>query len=179
MQKTQTTSLFFVLCAGLALSACAKSEHAAAPAAKPSTPQAEPPRTETATGTRYGSPLSSKEAVAAATVLTDPVKYNDQEIKLTGQVGGVCQNKGCWMTIATGEPGGQSVRVTFKDYGFFVPKDSMGKQATVEGRFRVTMLSQEEAQHYADDAAKAGAKPQKIDGPQKTLALVATGVELR
>lgn len=138
--------------------------------------KAAPP--ETAPG-HFGAPLSDKAAVAASAVLADPAKYDGQELKLTGQVGGVCQKKGCWMTIGGGEPGAPTVRVSFKDYGFFVPVDSMGKQATVEGRFQVKTISQGEAQHYADDARKAGAPKQVVDAPQRTLALVATGVELK
>ena len=111
-------------------------------------------------------------------MLADPKQYDDKDIKLTGQVSGVCQHKGCWMTIGTGEPGTATVRVQFKDYGFFVPTDCIGKTAVVQGRFKMTTLSVAEAQHYADDAAKAGAAPKKITAPQATLALMATGVEL-
>ncbi len=111
-------------------------------------------------------------------MLADPKQYDDKDIKLTGQVSGVCQAKGCWMTIGTGEPGAPAIRVRFKDYAFFVPRDSMGKTAVVEGRFKLTTLSVAEAQHYADDAAKAGAAPKKITAPQATLAMMATGVEL-
>lgn len=126
----------------------------------------------------FGAALSAASALSAAVVLAEPKKYDDKDIKLQGQISGVCQNKGCWMTLGTGEPGQSTVRVTFKDYGFFVPKDCMGKNAVVEGRFKVTMLSVAQAQHYADDAAKAGAPAQQITAPQPTLALVATGVDL-
>ena len=130
------------------------------------------------TPTRFGAPLSAAPALTAQAVLADPKQYDDKDIKLTGQVSGVCQNKGCWMTIGTGEPGAPAIRVRFKDYAFFVPRDSMGKTAVVEGRFKLTTLSVAEAQHYADDAAKAGAAPKKITAPQATLAMMATGVEL-
>jgi hypothetical protein len=128
--------------------------------------------------TRFGAPLSAEPAISAKDLLADPKKYDGKDIKLTGQVSGVCQNKGCWMTIGTGEPGGTTVRVRFKDYAFFVPKDCMGKTAVVQGHFKLTTLSVAEAQHYADDAAKAGAAPTKVTAPQATLALMATGVEL-
>lgn len=127
---------------------------------------------------KLGAPLSAAPVVTVAAVLADPKKYDDKDIKLTGVVGGACQRKGCWMTVGTGEPGANSVRVTFKDYGFFVPKDSMGRKATVEGHFKMTTMSAAEAQHYADDAAKAGAAAKKVTAPQATLALVAQGVEL-
>lgn len=130
------------------------------------------------TPTKFGTPLSAAPALTAQAVLADPKQYDDKDIKLTGQVSGVCQNKGCWMTIGTGEPGAASIRVRFKDYAFFVPRDCIGKTAVVEGRFKLTTLSVAEAQHYADDAAKAGAAPKKITAPQATLAMMATGVEL-
>ncbi len=128
--------------------------------------------------TKFGAPLSAAPALTAQAVLANPKQYDDKDIKLTGQVSGVCQNKGCWMTIGTGEPGAASIRVRFKDYAFFVPRDCLGKTATVEGHFKLTTLSVAEAQHYADDAAKAGAAPKKITAPQATLSLMATGVEL-
>jgi len=111
-------------------------------------------------------------------VIAEPLKYNDKDIKLTGKVSGVCQKKGCWMTLTTGEPAAPSVRISFKDYGFFVPKDCLGKTATVEGHFSVKTLSVAEAQHFAEDAAKEGTAARKVTAPEHTLALVATGVEI-
>lgn len=116
--------------------------------------------------------------LAATAVLADSSKYDDKDLKLTGTVSGACQKKGCWMTLGSGEPGAQTIRVTFKDYGFFVPKDCLGKKAVVEGHFKVTTMSVAEAQHYAEDAAKEGAPVKKVTEPQKTYAMVATGVEL-
>lgn len=142
---------------------------APAPAADP-TPAAAPGK--------FGEPLSAVAAIAAQDVIADPLKYNDKDIKVTGKVSGVCQKKGCWMTLSTGDPQGQSVRISFKDYGFFVPKDCMGKTATVEGHFAAKTISAAEAQHYAQDAVKEGETARKVTAPQHTLALVATGVEI-
>lgn len=182
----------------LSLGGCNRSEPAAAPppaqaapaaaangaAVAPPSAVAAAPLTATpapkvaAAPAKFGAPLSAEPALTAQVVIADPKKYDDKDIKLTGQVNGVCQHKGCWMTIGTGEPGSASVRVQFKDYGFFVPTDCTGRTAVVEGHFKMTTLSVGEAQHYADDAAKAGTAPQKITAPQATLALMATGVEL-
>lgn len=149
---------------------------AAAPAAPTPTPANE---TAAVPGPgKYGAPLSSAEAVAAKTVIADPVKWNDKDLKLTGKVSGVCQKKGCWMTLSSGDPEAPSVRISFKDYGFFVPKDCMGKTATVEGHLMVKTIPVAEAQHYADDAAKEGSPARKVTAPEHTLALVATGVEI-
>lgn len=139
---------------------------------------AAPANKGTATVARFGAPLSSATAILAQTLIADPMKYDDKDVKITGQVSAACQKKGCWMTIGSGEPGKPTVRISFKDYGFFVPTDCMGKTAVVEGHFKVTSLSAAEAQHYANDAAKPGSPVQKVTAPQRTLSLVATGVEL-
>lgn len=127
---------------------------------------------------KFGAALSAAPVVAVSAVMADAGKYDDKDVKVSGTVSAACQKKGCWMTIGTGEAGSQTVRVSFKDYGFFVPKDCLGKKAVVEGHFKVTTLSVAEAQHYAEDAVKEGAPAKKVTEPQKTYALVATGVEL-
>ena len=52
-----------------------------------------------------------------------------------------CEKKGCWMELAA-DAKGPGVRVTFKDYGFFVPLDSAGRTAKVEGVVKVAELSE-------------------------------------
>jgi len=141
----------------------------AQPAANPAAPAG--------TG-KFGAALSAAPVVAVSAVMADAGKYDDKDVKVSGTVSAACQKKGCWMTIGSGEAGSQTVRVSFKDYGFFVPKDCLGKKAVVEGHFKVTTMSVAEAQHYAEDAAKEGAPVKKVTEPQKTYALVATGVEL-
>jgi hypothetical protein len=68
-------------------------------------------------------------------------------------------------------------RVTFKDYGFFVPTDSAGAQAKVQGTLGVNTLPPERVAHLESEG---GQFPRKnADGSVDELRLVATGVELR
>ena len=46
------------------------------------------------------------------------------------------------------------MRVTFKDYGFFVPKKSAGYIAIVQGEVRKEWVDVETLRHYAEDAGK-------------------------
>ena len=72
-----------------------------------------------------------------------------------------------------GTPG---CRVTFKNYGFFVPTDSAGSQARVQGQVEVDTLPAAAVRHYEEEGAVfAGKQP---DGTAKEVRLVATGVEL-
>ncbi|HVE65156.1 MAG TPA: DUF4920 domain-containing protein [Thermoanaerobaculia bacterium] len=82
----------------------------------------------------------------------------------------VCQNKGCWMVLTEGT---RSVRVTFQDYGFFVPKDIAGKTVVVEGVLSRKLLSAEEAKHYAEESGATSTSPA---GPREEWSLLATSV---
>jgi Domain of unknown function (DUF4920) len=125
-----------------------------------------------ATG-KFGAPFGDSPKVALADLVKDPAAWSGKTVKTEGAVSTVCQEKGCWMTLKSG---GQSVRVTFKDYGFFVPKDSAGATAVMEGVFNVKTIPEAKAKHYAGETP--GGKPDAIKGEQKELSLVASGVEI-
>ena len=96
------------------------------------------------------------------------------ETRVTGIVEDVCQAAGCWMKITTAE--GKSMRVTFKDYGFFVPKDIAGKTVTFEGIAKKTETSVAHLKHYAEDAGKSAAEIAKITKPEYAITFEADGV---
>jgi len=77
------------------------------------------------------------------------VNTDGQNFKVKGVVEEVCQMKGCWMTLKNDQ--GMNVRVTFKGYSFFVPKDISGKEVIVQGFASKELLSEELARHYAED----------------------------
>lgn len=94
--------------------------------------------------------------------------------RVTGLVEDVCQAKGCWMKITTTE--GKTIRVTFKDYAFFVPKDIAGKKVTMEGIARKSETSVADLKHYAKDAGKTDLEIAKIIQPEYDLTFEAEGV---
>ena len=49
-----------------------------------------------------------------------------------------------------------SVRIKSADYSIFVPKDSAGRTATVEGTFKVTTLTEAQAKHHDAAVIDAG-----------------------
>lgn len=69
--------------------------------------------------------------------------------KMSGRITKVCRKKGCWMVLTDGA---DYARVTFKDYGFFVPTDSHERDSVVYGELRKKTLSSGEANHYEKDA---------------------------
>ena len=95
-------------------------------------------------------------------------------VKITGKIASVCQKKGCWMMMETSD--GQTMRVRFKDYEFFVPKDCAGKTAVIEGIAFNDVTSVAELRHYAEDANKSKEEIEKITQPEKKPAFEAEGV---
>lgn len=123
----------------------------------------------------FGAALSSTPTpVPVAEVLAAPERYHGTELVIEGTVNEVCLRKGCWMTLAAGE---REMRVTFKDYGFFVPTDCAGATVRAEGVFTVGETSAELARHYLHDVGKV-AEAEAILAPVKSYTFVASGVEL-
>ncbi|MEQ9404529.1 MAG: DUF4920 domain-containing protein [Cyclobacteriaceae bacterium] len=119
----------------------------------------------------YGEEVSPESPMTTAAFLTS-VGSDSSEFKITGTVESVCQMKGCWMTIKNDQ--NQSIRVTFKDYGFFVPKDIAGREVIIEGNAIKTELEEDMAKHYAEDAGK------EYDPSMKNeVSIVASGVLVR
>jgi len=123
---------------------------------------------------RFGKALSDAPKVALADLQKSPDAWAGKTIQTEGKVSAVCARRGCWMSLGDGA---RAVRVTFKDYGFFVPKDCAGSTVTVEGVFSVRTIPEATAKHYAGETP--GGKPGEIKGDQKELSFEATGVEMR
>ena len=98
-------------------------------------------------------------------------------LKMTAKVDEVCQMKGCWMTLNLED--GNQVRVTFKDYGFFVPKDIAGKEVIVNGKAFVEETSVKDQKHFAEDAGKSPEEIAAITAPKLTYSFEADGVLIK
>jgi hypothetical protein len=136
-----------------------------------------PPAQATATGAKlYGQPLQAAEVKPLADVLAKPDSFANQTVTVAAQVRKACTRKGCWMELAEGTTEGTpGCRVTFKDYGFFVPLDSAGSSARVQGKVEVDTLSASAVRHYEEEGAKF---VKAADGTAREVRIVATGVEL-
>ncbi|RMG69612.1 MAG: DUF4920 domain-containing protein [Bacteroidetes bacterium] len=98
--------------------------------------------------------------------------------KFEGPIAAVCQAKGCWMTMTLAN--GEDMRVRFRDYGFFVPKDSPGKIAIIEGNAYRDTTSVEDLRHYAVDGGMSEEEAAaKYTEPEVVIAFEATGVIIK
>jgi len=123
----------------------------------------------------FGAPIASKKPLPVAKLLAKPEKYAEKTVLVEGAIAGVCQNRGCWMTM---QHDGKEMRVRFKDYAFFVPKDCAGRTARIEGIFKVEKIPVDEARHYLEDAGRTE-DAAKITEPVDGYTFMASGVLLQ
>lgn len=163
----------FLVCGFLALTGCNTSK-APAPGAPAPEPAAAAPAPSRKT---FGSPIGSSPTVALADVLKTPDKFADQTVTVEGEVRRACTRKGCWMELSEApDASAAGCRVTFKDYGFFVPTGSAGSKARVEAKVESKLVKPELVAHLESEGAKFAEK--SADGSAREVRLVATGVEM-
>ena len=80
------------------------------------------------------------------------------------------------MELAPSAGVGQGARVVFQDYSFFVPKDSAGSSAKLQGEVKLTRVTKEQVEHYEAEGAQFAKK--FADGSAREIRIVASGVEL-
>lgn len=99
----------------------------------------------------FGAPLDANaQATSLEALLDSPADFVDTAVKVDARISQVCQKKGCFMIATAGD---RAVRISFKDYSFFVPTDTGGKTVTVTGTFVERELSEKQAAHFREDAA--------------------------
>ncbi|WP_392348444.1 DUF4920 domain-containing protein [uncultured Polaribacter sp.] len=128
----------------------------------------------------FGDKISNEEVVTSKEML---LKFEDMtfgdtiNVKFASEIKEVCAAKGCWMKLPlTAE---KEVMVRFKDYGFFMPLDSQGKEVVLEGKAFVQTTSVAELRHYAKDAGKSKEEIAAITNSKKEFSFEANGVLLK
>lgn len=127
--------------------------------------------------TKHGDDISEDGAVTPVEFLAKFKGQDSLEVKLSANVIDVCAKKGCWMNVDLGDE--QTMRVTFKDYGFFVPKDATGKLATIQGVATIDTTDVATLKHYASDANATQEEIDAITEPEYNYAFEATGVIIK
>jgi hypothetical protein len=125
-------------------------------------------------GQTYGAAISPAGALPMSALATALGTRDSAQVKLVGKASQVCQAKGCWMTLPTAD--GKQMRVRFKDYAFFVPKDLSGHNVVVSGWAHRSTVPKSELQHYAKDAGKTDREIAAISQDEQQLTFLADGV---
>jgi hypothetical protein len=125
----------------------------------------------------YGDVVKESDVVSTAMLVQKVEASGTFTGKVSGKINEVCTNKGCWFAMEL--PNGSSMRVTFKDYGFFIPTNSQGFLITIEGVATLSETDVETLRHYAEDQGKSKEEVAAITLPKKEITFEASGVLIK
>lgn len=111
------------------------------------------------------------EPMSLSALVAQHEEYANKSVVIEARVSQVCQKKGCFFIA---QDGATTIRVSFKDYSFFVPTDISGRDVTLVGELQRVELSEEQAAHMAADLGSADSDV--APGPQ--FEIVATAVRV-
>ena len=125
----------------------------------------------------FGEEFELAETVTAAQIAELMNDSSANEFIVEGTIEECCQKKGCWMKVDMGN--GESMRVSFKDYGFFVPLDAAGKSMTMKGVATYDTIDVDFLKHLAEDANATQEEIDAITEPELAITFEATGVLIK
>ncbi|MFC4701133.1 DUF4920 domain-containing protein [Glaciecola siphonariae] len=97
----------------------------------------------------FGLPTDAKLPVISIKQLADaPADLVGKKFQIELPITKVCQQKGCFFIAQAGQ---QVYRVSFKDYGFFIPTDSGGKTVLLNAQLVKKSISAKQAAHFNSD----------------------------
>lgn len=133
--------------------------------------------TQTVEG-RYGDSTWMADNPITTAALLDSLQTSDSVFAVvSGEISEACQAKGCWMSM---DVDGQEIFVKFKDYGFFVPKNSAGYNATMQGWAYADTVSVADQIEKIKDSKKSDKEKDEaiaaVTEPKVNLTFMADGV---
>lgn len=106
------------------------------------------------TSETFGALIEELPAVTQlAPILEAPQTFIGKPLAVETKVSKVCQKKGCFFIA---QQAGKSIRVTFKDYAFFVPTDIAGRKVTLVGELIQNEVTDAQAAHLSKDLGEKG-----------------------
>mgnify|MGYP003687344889 CR=1 FL=1 len=123
----------------------------------------------------YGTDFKTENFIAMEKIVTQFDNYKDKEVVLKAKAEKVCAKKGCWMSMKLKN---KSVRVKFKDYGFFVPMSLEKKDIYVKGIMTREKVSIKDTRHYLEDAGASKKEISAVTKPSYEFHFTASGVKL-
>ena len=123
----------------------------------------------------YGEKISTDNVIDYDTFIENSKIVSKSKIE--GTIFSSCPKKGCWMQVKIDS---DTIQVTFKDYGFFVPKTGLENKKTIlEGYPKQDTISIKMLKHFAEDAEKSQKEIDKITKPEYKISFIANGVIIK
>jgi hypothetical protein len=129
---------------------------------------------ETETTGLYGAKINTENPVRGEDLIQLLNENDSVWVTFKSTIVTNCQRSGCWMDLDLGSE--KVMKVFFKDYEFFIPLDSKGKTATIEGYASKEFVDVEMLKHYAEDDGKTQEEIDAITEPETLYMFDAIGV---
>ncbi|MEM6360844.1 MAG: DUF4920 domain-containing protein [Bacteroidota bacterium] len=126
----------------------------------------------------FGDEITEDGVLSPVDLLAKLEGLDSVNLKVESEILATCAMKGCWMNVALNDD--EHMRVTFKDYGFFVPKEGVeGKKVIFEGYAKKIATDVETLRHFAKDAGKSQEEIDAITEPKDEITFIASGVIIK
>lgn len=126
----------------------------------------------------YGDAITVDGALSMAEFGKATAGADSLSVKVRTVIQKSCGKKGCWMDVKLAD--GSSMKVRFRDYAFFVPKEGLeGKEVVMQGRAKKEVTDVAMLRHYAEDAGKSDAEIAAIAEPRTSWNFEADGVLIK
>jgi hypothetical protein len=127
-------------------------------------------------GQHLGDPFKVAERTEIAAVVANPKSFEGKTIRISGVVQGFCHHQRAWFSLSPKVGDKQIIRVITRPK-FSTPEQIALNQAVAEAEGTVQLKTVDEAyaKHMAKEHGLFGGEPDKIQGPQYSVNLVATG----
>jgi len=103
--------------------------------------------------TAYGKALTGTDTIAISALHANPDPHLGQTVRVEGLVTGVCEKRGCWMSLASDEEF-QDIRIKVDDGVMVFPVTAKGKRAIAEGVFTQIEMTMEQTLAYGKHHAE-------------------------
>ena len=139
---TSINKLFVATLVVLSFTACQKAEVAQDEASSASI-----------VGTTYGEELTLTDVTPVSLILDNPTDYVGETVLVEGMIVAVCENKGCWLDIASDREF-EKIQIKVDDGVIVFPMTARGHKALVEGNVEELQLTAEQAKAAAEHRAE-------------------------
>jgi len=133
-------------------------------------------------GKSYGKPLTGSDTVAIGELLANPDQYMGKTVRVQGVITGVCEKRGCWMSLGSKDEDFQEIRIKVDDGVIVFPVEAMGKTAVAEGTLAKVEMTLEQTvaykQHHAEEHGEEF-DPASVTEPLVYYQIKGTGAVIR
>jgi len=127
--------------------------------------------------TKFGEPVTEPEAITTDQLVERLDAELSFDVTVKGTISDACRSEGCWLEISS--TAGTPVFVTYKNEAFTLPLGITGRTAIIKGRAFVDSTTVEEQRAEAKEEGLSDDEIMAIQETVYSLALEATGVELK